>query len=239
MAMKMPAKSFATSLIGPQEKPFSAPARLRRQLQGRDGHGDHDEIAQGVGELDLRTEQGHAAEIDGGAHEDGGDDDEDQKEVDAARDAHRIVGGRIGADAALLPVDDEIDREEEGEQEHAGRRRWPGSRCVVVQKKSTPRRNPRKSGGSPSGVSEPPIFDTRKMKNTITWTLCRRSSLARMIGRIITMDAPVVPMRLASTVPIASRTVLAPGAPWMLPRTRMPPATVNRASSRALHCVSN
>ena len=48
------------------------------------------------------------------------------------------------------------------------------------------------------------------------------------------MEAPVVPMKLASTVPIASRIVLVPGAPWMLPRTRMPPATVNRASSRRM-----
>ena len=46
-----------------------------------------------------------------------------------------------------------------------------GNRCVVVQKKSTPRRKPRNSGGSPSGVSEPPMFETRKMKNTGTWTL--------------------------------------------------------------------
>ena len=29
-------------------------------------------------------------------------------------------------------------------------------------------KNPRNRGGSPSGVKEPPIFATRKMKNTIT-----------------------------------------------------------------------
>ena len=45
------------------------------------------------------------------------------------------------------------------------------SMASVGQKKSTPFRNPRNSGGSPSGVSEPPIFATRKMKNTMVWTL--------------------------------------------------------------------
>ena len=34
-----------------------------------------------------------------------------------------------------------------------------GSRCSVVQKKSTPWRKPRNSGGSPSGVNEPWILD--------------------------------------------------------------------------------
>ena len=37
----------------------------------------------------------------------------------------------------------------------------------VVQKKSTPFKKPRKSGGSPKGVNDPPIFATRKMKKTI------------------------------------------------------------------------
>ena len=36
----------------------------------------------------------------------------------------------------------------------------------LVQKKGTPCRKPRKSGGSPSGVSEPPTLATRKMKKT-------------------------------------------------------------------------
>ena len=69
------------------------------------------------------------------------------------------------------------------------------------------------------------------MKNTTTWALCRRSSLARSTGRIITIDAPVVPMKLASAVPMASSAVFAAGAPWMLPRMTMPPATVKSARS--------
>ena len=36
--------------------------------------------------------------------------------------------------------------------------------CSVVQKKETPFRKPRKSGGSPKGVSAPPTLATRKMK---------------------------------------------------------------------------
>ena len=104
----------------------------------------------------------------------------------------------------------------------------------MVQKKSTPRRKPRNSGGSPSGVNEPPMFATRKIKNTTTWTLCCRSSFARMTGRIITIDAPVVPMMLARNAPSAKRPVFVSGAPWMFPRTRMPPATVNSASSNKM-----
>ena len=38
-----------------------------------------------------------------------------------------------------------------------------------VQKNGTPRRKPRNRGGSPSGVSEPPMLATRKMKKT---TVC-------------------------------------------------------------------
>ena len=40
-------------------------------------------------------------------------------------------------------------------------------RILRVQKNGTPWRNPRNSGGSPRGVSEPPILLTRKMKKTM------------------------------------------------------------------------
>ncbi len=42
-----------------------------------------------------------------------------------------------------------------------------------------------------------------KMKNTTTCTLCARLSLARISGRISSIEAPVVPIKLASTAPIA------------------------------------
>ena len=37
----------------------------------------------------------------------------------------------------------------------------------MLQKNDTPLENPMSSGGSPIGVRQPPIFDTRKMKNTM------------------------------------------------------------------------
>ena len=44
-------------------------------------------------------------------------------------------------------------------------------RLVVVQKKLIPFKKPKNKGGSPSGVSAPPILETRKIKNTNIWTL--------------------------------------------------------------------
>ena len=103
----------------------------------------------------------------------------------------------------------------------------------MVQKKSTPLRKPRNNGGSPSGVSEPPALETMKMKNTTMCAECLRLSLARISGRIISMEAPVVPITLASTAPSAKMPVLSKGLPCRLPRTKMPPATVyNAVSSR-------
>jgi hypothetical protein len=93
-----------------------------------------------------------------------------------------------------------------------------GKMCFAVQKKSTPFRKPRNSGGSPSGVSEPPALLTVKMKNTTTCATCLRLSLARMSGRISSIDAPVVPMTLASTEPAAMMVTLVSGLPCRLPR---------------------
>ena len=106
-----------------------------------------------------------------------------------------------------------------------------GQSVLPVQKKSTPRRKPRNRGGSPSGVRDPPMFDTSMMKKTKTWTLCTRSSLARRSGRIRIIDAPVVPMTLAGSAPIARMAVFMPGEPWMLPATTIPPAAVKSANS--------
>ncbi len=78
------------------------------------------------------------------------------------------------------------------------------------------------------------MFDTRKMKKTTTWTLWRRLSLARSTGRIMMIEAPVVPTKLAISVPIASSAVLVAGVPCRLPMIRMPPAMVNSAKSRMM-----
>ena len=99
-----------------------------------------------------------------------------------------------------------------------------GSICVVVQKKLTPLRKPRKRGGSPSGVSDPPIFATRKIKKTTTCTRCFLQEFALSIGLIISIAAPVVPIQLASTVPIRMRSVFRAGVPVISPLRRIPPA---------------
>ena len=58
------------------------------------------------------------------------------------------------------------------------RSRWRASRAATVavsaaservQKKGTPARKPRKSGGSPSGVRAPPTLATSEMKKTTVW----------------------------------------------------------------------
>ena len=68
-------------------------------------------------------------------------------------------------------------------------------------------------------MSEPPALLTMKMKNTTTCATWRRLSLARISGRIISIDAPVVPMKLASTAPTAMIVTLVAGLPCRLPRT--------------------
>ena len=70
------------------------------------------------------------------------------------------------------------------------------------------------------------MFETMKMKKTITCTRRLRLSLARISGRISSIEAPVVPITLASSAPIARIAVLSPGAPCRLPRMWMPPDTV-------------
>ena len=105
---------------------------------------------------------------------------------------------------------------------------------LSVQKNGTPCRKPRKSGGSPRGVSEPPMLLTKKIKNTTICTLDLRLALARNTGRINTMEAPVVPTHEAMTVPINSITVLTIGFPRIVPRIRMPPDTVNNPHSKMI-----
>src|SRR5205814_1822311 len=103
-----------------------------------------------------------------------------------------------------------------------------------VQVKGTPRRKPRKSGGSPIGVSKPPPFATTKMKKTKTCAFRRRMELARNSGRMSSIDAPVVPITEASTAPMAISTALRPGVPARVPRTTIPPAMTKRAPSRTM-----
>ena len=65
----------------------------------------------------------------------------------------------------------------------AGRRSQKAYREDVAQSSRRSRRpsgSPGTAAGRPSGVSEPPMLATRKMKNTTTWATCLRLSLARM-----------------------------------------------------------
>ena len=107
-------------------------------------------------------------------------------------------------------------------------RRWR------LQKKSTPFINPIKSGGSPTGVRQPPIFEMRKMKNTIICTLRWRHLFARIIGRIISILAPVVPIQLESNVPIRRSTTLTFGLPAKSPWRLILPATQKRPNKRTI-----
>ena len=87
----------------------------------------------------------------------------------------------------------------------------------------------------PQWVKEPPMFATRKMKNTIVWTLCLRWwSIARHNGRMSNMAAPVVPIQLARMVPNSKIPVLSMGVPTRRPFNRMPPLTVNSANSKMI-----
>jgi len=70
------------------------------------------------------------------------------------------------------------------------------------------------------------MLATRKMKKMKTCALCLRLALARSIGRIISIDAPVVPIHDASAVPTTSISVLSAGVPTSVPRSRIPPETV-------------
>ncbi|KZR98473.1 Uncharacterized protein APZ42_006099, partial [Daphnia magna] len=108
------------------------------------------------------------------------------------------------------------------------RNRVSGKMVLMVQKKSTPFKKPKNKGGSPKGVKDPPALETMKMKNTTTCATCLRLSLARMSGRMSNIEAPVVPMKLASTAPMARMAVFSPGLPCKLPRMKMPPDTVNK-----------
>jgi len=74
-----------------------------------------------------------------------------------------------------------------------------------------------KSGGSPSGVSEPPIFATMKMKKMNVCIRYLRCSVALRSGRIISIAAPVVPMMFASAAPVIRNARFPTGRPVKFP----------------------
>jgi len=103
-----------------------------------------------------------------------------------------------------------------------------------VQKKGTPRKNPRNKGGSPRGVKSPPMLDTRKMKNMHKWTMCFLHLLILNRGLISTMLAPVVPIKLAKNAPIKSKSVLIFAAPFVPILITIPPEIIKREPSKII-----
>ena len=88
-----------------------------------------------------------------------------------------------------------------------------------------------RSGGSPSGVKQPPMFEIRKMKKIIMWRFRRLQELILIIGRSMSIEEPVVPIRLDRKVPINRNSVLTSGEPARSPSKVMLPATQKRPKS--------
>ena len=105
----------------------------------------------------------------------------------------------------------------------------------VVQKKLTPFKKPKNSGGSPKGVNDPPMFATRKIKNTITCTLFSLLEFALISGLMSSIAAPVVPIQLAKAVPTKMIIVLSVGVPTRVPFSLTPPEMVNKASNKIMN----
>ena len=103
-----------------------------------------------------------------------------------------------------------------------------------LQKNGTPRIKPINNGGSPTGVRQPPRLETMKIKKMMICRLRLRQLLARMIGRIMTMLAPVVPIQLDNRVPSASMMTFSLGPPINSPSRTILPATQNKPKSRTI-----
>ena len=84
------------------------------------------------------------------------------------------------------------------------------------------------------GVRQPPMLEIRKMKNTMMWRLRLRQAFILIMGRTISILAPVVPTMLARKVPKSSRATLTRGEPARSPSNVMLPATQNRPNSSTI-----
>ena len=95
--------------------------------------------------------------------------------------------------------------------------------CCNVQKNGTPLRKPSNNGG-PTGKSAPAILLTTKMKNAVCMGAIRLRFIA-IHGRISSIDAAIVPIRLPSTAPARRKSVFRSGLLGAFARRWMPPAT--------------
>ena len=109
-----------------------------------------------------------------------------------------------------------------------------GSRCRL-QKNGTPRIKPIRSGGSPIGVRQPPMLDTIKIKKITMWRLLFLHAFILMIGRIIYILAPVVPIQLDNRVPSARSPTLILGEPARSPDRVILPDTQNNPKRRTMN----
>ena len=69
---------------------------------------------------------------------------------------------------------------------------------------------------------------SNKMKKTIVWRTRVRSRFVWRIGRIRSIEAPVVPMNEARIDPAARKAVLVRGVAIRSPRSRIPPEITKR-----------
>ena len=106
--------------------------------------------------------------------------------------------------------------------------------CIMVQVKSTPLKNPRNKGGSPIGGSEPPILETKNIKNTIKCILFFLDTLALIRGLINNIEAPVVPINDAKIVPVNIIMVFTKGVPAKKPCNLIPPEIVKSEKRRII-----
>ncbi len=72
------------------------------------------------------------------------------------------------------------------------------------------------------------------MKKTM-WNALMRILFIRIHGRMSTIEAPVVPMRLAATAPMARNTTLSRGVASPFTLRWMPPATTNSEPMRQMN----
>lgn len=98
----------------------------------------------------------------------------------------------------------------------------------------TPLINPIKSGGSPIGVKHPPILETRKIKNTMMWLFLFLQEFILIMGRTISILAPVVPMQLERSVPRARRPTFTLGEPAKSPSIVIFPDTQNNPNKSTI-----
>ena len=83
-------------------------------------------------------------------------------------------------------------------------------------------------------LAAPPMFETRKMKNTTVCTVRVRTLLVRSSGRMNSIEAPVVPTIEAARAPHARNAVFTSGVASRSPSRTTPPEMTNRLPSSAM-----